>query len=384
MRLPLSAALRRLDRHWLLNHPVLWMMRLHWMCYFWFLGLVLVCLVALVLPVTLQSVLSLNSYFVTVFFLAGLAISPWIYLQICFAPQLRLVHQGRTAFFLLAGYLFVLGAYVAWPYAFVSILEGRISRRISEVELRADFHPAVRVALFFEDRNMAGARTPSLELPDEEPLGQEASERLLALSLKYLPANLGDLSSGGQWTVAITIESVINDILRIKGVRAFTGSFDFRDYYTKAWVISVVPIGAALLLWVFLSTDARSLTTTCIIGAAAWVVLAIYDASGFPWRREMVVGIPFLMFLGSGWIVLQAPRQRRKSGVFGVGLNTFTLLLPWTPWLLVTLADRSGLFEDIHRGNATFCVGLSIGVVMLLAFTPWLQRNYRELRANPV
>lgn len=388
MQIPFANILRRLDRHWLLNHPFLWIMRLHWMAYFWLLGLTLLCLIALTLPVTVSSVSFLNVYFLASLALAGLAVSPWVYLQVRFAPQLRQSSRPLTAAYLLLGHLFILGINLVWPYAFVSILEVRISNQASVSELREDRHTLSEIFKSLPSPSsyvVELMRVTGGTIPQPEQVSQaEREEALLVLqrlALKYLRINLRKDLDVDRDDLPLRIRKVIQDMLIVKGVSVET-SYDPREYHDYFIIlINLAILLIILALRIIQSSDIKGALATLVLAVAALILIALY--SGSPSDEYVIGGTLLLLFVVSGCATFWAPRLKHKKAFVAVSINAFTLTLVWLPLAAFELLKDGGYLSNVDRNGATFLVLSSLGFAVLLAVAPWIQRRCLALQAKP-
>lgn len=362
MRVPLFGILRRLDRQWLLNHPVLWIMRLHWMVYLWLLGLGLICLVAAVLPVSLQTVTLLNTYFWAALALAGLAVSPWVYFQARFAPQLRLNSQARTAAYQLAGYLFIFGIYLVWPYTLVGIKEAQISNMVSERELQKALHSLTS--------------DTAIQQLESIPIFKGVRASTFA-TFDPVTAKI----------TRITVPPELVELLAIKGIEPDPSVLPFllSDYRQYKWpwvVLGTIILLPALILRLFQTTDVKSLLATLFFGIAVYIALLVSNDL----RDTVKFGIVLLLFSVGGYAAFYASRLRRKNFLFTMGINIFYLLLAWAPLLLRTLAKFYGYsfaWENFDFGGSRLAAYFLLGIVLLFVLTPWVHRRYQALLAKP-
>jgi len=403
MKIPLSNTLRRLDRYCLLNHPLLWIMRLHWMVYIWLFGLGLTSLVALVAPVPIQAVTSLNAYFWTVLLLAGLTASPWIYLQARFAPQLRQNFQARTAAYLLAGYCTMTSLYLAWPYSFVTIIEAHISNKISKSQLQKDINEVETIESDFKEyrdqktspRNIERTRdnAESLSLP----LSPKWQERVRSLENRwryyqalnptsYLPSTIGDADT----IIRLSVRDLGNAIYWLNLLKGINSEhiYDTRSYanWRSFLTFELFILMLVLLLRSFQATDIRCILTVLLLGLLVWLALASFKV----FRRAEDFGILFyallLLFLLGSYAAIQAPRLKQKNILFAIGINIFTILLPWSLFILRFLANLSGYFFvwEKHSGSGTLNIlFLLLGIPLLYALTPWIQNRYIIISSKP-
>jgi hypothetical protein len=390
VRVPLSGPLQHLDRHWLLNHPVLWIMRFQWMIYLWLLGLVLICLAALVLPAPLSAARSLTTYFWAVVALAGLALSPWAYLQARFAPKLRQNSQAQTAVYLLAGYLIIISLYVAWPYAFAHIREARISNKMSERQLREDFRVAATIKDDSESLIEVGITglSPKYKLQVLTTLWRKYQGKELKLDLDE--RNLGTKF----YIIADDIQDSIRALSAIKGVDGLGPRlrmvFHAGNIYRESVVLASIEVFILLLvliLRIFQATNGKCLLSTIFFGVCVGIALALYESSTLPWKNVVTFGALLLLFAAGGYAVFLAPYLRKKSVLFATGINIFFLLLAWMPVLLRSLARSTGyifLWERSYDDLGSMEISLFLlGIVILFALTPWIQRRYLALMAKP-
>ncbi len=285
MKFLLPNTLRRLDRYCLLNHPILWIIRLHWVFYLYTLGLGLICLIALALPVSLQTAGALNYYFSYALVITALALSPWIYLQARFAPQIRQNSQPRTAAYLLLGYFSILAFCLAWPYTFVGILEGKVSNKISEGEFRKDLDIY-------------------MHLGESETL-QQFEDRRARLDNKYCPSNedmrthrppeyINNETSGAIRTLCFAKKicpgnfkpdplSVVTKDPRLYTDWGFLGFLGF------------VALVLTTLLRAFQATNGGSMLATLLLGVAVGVALALLPL-GSKIRDTIICGALLLLF----------------------------------------------------------------------------------------
>jgi len=314
------------------------------MIYFWLLGLVLICLVALVLPVSLQSVSSINTYFLAALALVGLAVSHWTYLQARFAPQLRKNSQTRPAVYLLVGYLFILGIHLAWPYAFVRILAERIAGGISASELRNDLYAVENSPV--SPRSSRGLQTLSLKYGHHEPLKSLSDSLFISFDLR-------------------------NELCYISDVKGIVAE-DCGSLLLTLRVASGIVLSLALFLRCFQNTDVESFLITLVFAVTILIALIICP----PAYVDVAAGTLLSLFVASGYAALCASRLKRRSISFAVGLNIFTLLFAWTPCLLWRLIEGP-LSEELRIGL------FSLGVTTLITVTPWFQRRYLVLQVKP-
>jgi len=317
------------------------------MIYFWLLGLALISLIAMILPVSLPSVNFLNAYFWAAVALAGMALSPWVYLQARLAPQLRQNSRGRTAVYLLAGYLFIFGIYVAWPYTFVRIIEARISSKISESEFRSDMQT-------FE-KSIKNNNINSTE------------NRRLALKYRNISqinaANLGDVYFG-----------LLNTLHRVSVIKG-GGGVVAQNSYDRWVVVPQIVLLLALLLRSLQVSGMKSLITTLLFVAAFCITMILYtDSSRFD--DVFFEGTIFLFLIGI-YAAFRAPSLKTKNALFVVGINIFTLLLAWMPCLPLLFSDETFGLDRLYFKL------FSLGVVILFAVAPWAQRRYLALQAKP-
>lgn len=134
MHLPVPAFFRRLDRHLLLNYPILWILRLHYVLAAWLAGLALIVAVALVLPIRISTVLPFERPYWMILGAIALLAAPWIYRQAQAATPLRHDPRPRTGVVLLAAYLSLPVLFLLWPVVFYRILEPRIANAVSTAE----------------------------------------------------------------------------------------------------------------------------------------------------------------------------------------------------------------------------------------------------------
>lgn len=341
--------LRRLDRHWLLNHPILWIIRLHWMICSWLLGLVLISLVAMTLPVSLPSVNFLDGYFRIVVLLTGLAVSPWVYLQTLITPQIRQNSRGSTATYLLAGYLFILGIHVAWPYAFVRIVEARISGKITQSEFRNDVH-------IFESMQDKGI--------------YPVKEDLAKLILKYRNVNIYQVDST---KVGDTYFGLFNSLTYVSALKEADWAKAGPKYYDHWVVAPQIVLFLALVLRLFQVAGAKSLMATLLFVATFCVTLVSYSDPA----NEIFFGGVTAVFLLGAYATFRAISLKNKNALFLLGVNIFTLFLAWMPCLPLLFSTEKYSLDRLYFRL------FFLGVMMLFAVTPWIQRRYLALQAKP-
>jgi hypothetical protein len=423
VKIPLSDTLRRLDRHWLLNHPVLWMMRLHWRIYLWLFGLGLSCIAALVVPVSFQTVRFLNPYFWCACALTWLALIRWSFLQLNFTSELRQNSQSRTAAYLLGGYLIVFSIHLAGPYAFIAIVEGRISNRISESELRRDFRAFTTIHADLI-HNLSWMRGPQ-ELTRLPPKIQESFHAFQRLSSKYqLPysdVNLmtlreredfffiaeDDLIHMMRSLYFLKVVDPISDAKEMDPIlfsRAGNPVFnrvqwllkDPRNYnnWTALVILGSIVLLQALSLQICQVTKAEGLQILLFSGIS--FLPPLISAYGFlrPHGEGIVSSkvtvvssaILFLLFLIGGYIAVLVPWLRRNNFWFATGISVFNLMLAWVPLLLRLFSKPAGytfVWERSGAGGRLEASLFLLGIVLLFVLTPWIQRRYIALQAKP-
>jgi hypothetical protein len=337
MNLLFPASLRRLDRHWLLNHPILWIMRFHWMVYWWFLAFILPCLIALVWPISLQIAVSLGFYFLIAFSLAITPLVLWVVLsQTSFAPQLGISLRPRTATQFLAGYLTIFSIYLACPLAFVGILRARSLDSFGESKIRAyESHPA---------------------------LHNTSNPILFEIFFKLYPESAKLLFS-----------------------RTYIDHYDWRELVFFA----SLPLLFAVLLQTYQTTNKESpaLVVTTLAFFVIIFMLFISSAHGKPTPLFFGFVSSLLLLFANGWYaVFLAPKPKKAPFLFRVRVNLFNLLLPWMPLFLRLSIRRAGYmfaWEQPRSGGLVEIATLLLGVALLFGLTPWIHRRYTAFLAIP-
>lgn len=215
MRLPIPKILRRLDRYLLVNHPILWMMHIHWVACFWMVGLALIIFLATVVPkLFIRKVLGWN-YPPYAFVVAMLLISFWAYFQAHFTRQLQEVRRHSVGVYLLGGYLAIVSSFSAWLYAFMIIVRQRFSRlNFDEIALNYSFYmnDPFRLAIFLGEiivivvillrvLQMGGARSilPTIVF----------GSAMLIAGVSSYPFLLRE----GLWTITVAVTTIIGSAL---------------------------------------------------------------------------------------------------------------------------------------------------------------------------
>src|SRR4029077_1341515 len=304
-------------------------MRIHWMVYLWLLVLSLLCLTALVLPVSLGATYRLNTYFLTTLALAGLAISPWVYIQARFAPQLRQISQPRAAVYLLAGYFLIFGLYLELPYAFVDIIEARISNKISDSALSKD-------DLFTLEINNA-----HFALRQPEEVIYKLQQLLEKYKQEEALRKINWSTPGGIFEASLRIRFSIGQIAAIKKLphhlvlrgEAPTDFIltDARIYRDQARLV-MTTLTLVLLLRIFQTTTAKSFLATTTSGFAASYFLFLTLGDPYP-----IMGIGLIIFMLGGFTTFYSLRLKQGSIFLVMGVNSFLLLLAWSPAFLFAL-----------------------------------------------
>lgn len=378
MKLPLSEPLRRLGRYWLVNHPLLWIMQLHWMVYRFLLGFLLIGLVALTLPIEVSSITSLHQYFNTTLALAGIVVlGPWFLRQASASPQLRQSSQVRTAVYLLVVYFFISGLYLVWPYALVGILEARISSRIDESALERDFHTLLKIKSYYD------LPKPNWKKPlPEKPL--HASRDLERLLQKY---KISDFE--GKDLDPRMFEYYLDDALvllcragQIKGspFSRVVPCNEIADELLRPLTYLMWMLFFVLLLRIFQSGGEDSFLHTALIGMLLFVA-TVFCASYFKSMVYYIISfLLLLLFFGGVYAAIRAPHLERKVNFFGIGLNIFTLLLPIAPALFYSFFLFILVPGGVHDPSV---LSLLLGMVLSIAASPEIQRRYLAFQAKP-
>lgn len=330
MNLPFTGFIRGIDRYCLLNHPLIWIMHAPWIVRSWLLGLIIICLCATLAPIGLTTIyIALPLYSALVLIFLFVHLMSWTERQSRLAPWLS--QSSKSTALLMVSYLLILMVHLAWPYAFAAIIKNRIDSavHISVAELKTDL---LSMSLSSEAED-AESKYRRFDLPE------------------FIP-------------VMFDARNVINIILWAKGVHPVSPFL----YYG-------IPMAIIVILAPILNSSVHKglggmIFLVIPFGGIPFALLALFALIS-P-AVAAISAYSFLLFSG----ILMTLRKN----VNGPGVDFLSIALPWLPlvlylafWGISSRAISFPLFSGL----------LALGVVMLLAATPWLQSRYRTAALRP-
>jgi hypothetical protein len=320
------------------------------MFYYCILGLLLVCMAALVTPVSLSSVEYLEIYFSAILILAAMALVPWVYRQVRLSPQLSVKLRARTPVYLLSGYIAIFGIYLSWPCAFSSILVARISSKVNWVELEKDQQSLLE--------EMWAPAPPITSPPVDSAMRRMIARKYQITSLDGTPISVAEL--------IVTL----NSLNKIRSGGPFLSAEYLLIFFQSILV-------AAILLNGVHATNAKSILAAIIVVFMIVVAVIFYVPEHHESEYSSAVYVLLFIFSLATMIIGKKARSNRLLNF--VSVHIFTLLLAWVP---VFLFSFLGL---LHGSNTSLYLALfTAGIIILFLFLPRIQRHCSILQAKPI
>lgn len=399
MRPPIPAALWRLDQHLVENHPVLWILRMHWMAFVWLVGIGLIALAALAFPLTARTLGLLDVCFVAVLVPAALVWISWAQDQLRVAAQIRQIRPARAGIYLLAGSLFLSALLLAWPYAFVAIVEAKITARAGREDVakarsvidevreeksgRVEVHPVgLPRCVMVENRLLEQWVSLSEEEADRVREFQRLFERFgMRAPGEPLPARGRAVSCADALRIRISYFGDAEKITAFQSIAAIAGVEGREERSSEPRVegpevfitLAALLLAAVLFLRILESTGARSFLPAVVALGAVLALLALAPPA------LSLAGNVLLSLIGA-FAVFCALRWRRRAFWIAAGLHLFTFVGVSAP-VWAWAAGRSA--PSALANSWDLGIRLLLGVALLLLLTPWIQRAYIAYRAAP-
>lgn len=352
MHLPVPAFFRRLDRHLLLNYPILWILRLHYVLAAWLAGLALIVTVALTVPIRISTVLPVERPCWLILGAIALLAPPWMYRLARLSPALRHDPRPRTGVLLLVAYLGFSALFLFWPVAFYWIFEPRIANAVTPAD----------EALLRQTPNTSFPR------PEFEPLLRRFGKG----SGPDDPPTLG-IRADGRFAFTNQDSEFLLVLGALKRTRVLLQPVKtpqvFRD---PVWALALVQL-------VLLSHIAQIVRREQFLGfLAAFLALSLAVAASFQPRNLAFVLLAYLA-LGAGAMFWGDGNRRRLNVPLMHLVAMFYFLLPCS----VFFTETTGLFGAPPSSPQEAFQALAFGLALLFALAPFVQRRLFALAAAP-
>lgn len=133
--------LKQLDKHLLLNRPLLWISKLHYVLYFTLILWALTGLVAFLIPINLTDLVDTGLYYTFFTIIAIVLLCVWIYRNAIFNIERsygnRSVFDEYKIFFI---YFFSVLLFFSFSYPFAYVYSSRVAHAVSDEELTYDLN----------------------------------------------------------------------------------------------------------------------------------------------------------------------------------------------------------------------------------------------------
>src|ERR1700741_1875919 len=142
--------LKNLDKHLLLNNPLIWISKLHYVFYFTLILWIITALVAFLIPLSLTDLVETGLYYTFFTIIAVIFLSVWIYKNAIFNIERnyrnRNIADEYKIFFI---YFLCVFLFFSFSYPFTYIYNYRIAHAVSDEELVSDLNTLNLADAFF-------------------------------------------------------------------------------------------------------------------------------------------------------------------------------------------------------------------------------------------
>jgi len=133
--------IRKIDKYFLLNHPILWISKIHYVCYFAILMWGFSALIGVAMPLNLAAPQDMAVWYVVFTILALILFCVWIYKNTIFNIEKKFGHRHwADEFKLFFLYFLTIFIFFSFAYPFTVVYQQRIAHSVSDEALIQDIN----------------------------------------------------------------------------------------------------------------------------------------------------------------------------------------------------------------------------------------------------